>query len=98
MGPRGIRIGSGEGSKMRNFIVCTVHLTVKVIKSIKLRWAGKSKLVKGKICFKILKGKPTGNRTFRILGVENIILQWILNKYVSIREIRLIRLMIGEHL
>ena len=25
-GPRGMRMGSGEGSTMRNFIVCTVHL------------------------------------------------------------------------
>ena len=24
--PRGMRFGSGEGSTMRNFIVCTVHL------------------------------------------------------------------------
>ena len=24
--PRGMRMGSGEGSTMRNFIVCTVHL------------------------------------------------------------------------
>ena len=26
LGPRGMRIGIGEGSTMRNFIVCTVHL------------------------------------------------------------------------
>ena len=26
LGPRGMREGSGEGSTMRNFIVCTVHL------------------------------------------------------------------------
>ena len=26
LGLRGMRIGSGEGSTMRNFIVCTVHL------------------------------------------------------------------------
>jgi len=25
-GPKGIRMGSEEGSAMRNFIVCTVHL------------------------------------------------------------------------
>ena len=25
-GPIGMRMGSGEGSTMRNFIVCTVHL------------------------------------------------------------------------
>ena len=27
MGPRGIRIGSGQGFTMTKFIVCTVHLT-----------------------------------------------------------------------
>ena len=26
LGPRGMRMGNGEGSTMRNFIVCTVHL------------------------------------------------------------------------
>ena len=26
LGPRGMRMGSGEGSTMRNLIVCTVHL------------------------------------------------------------------------
>ena len=29
-------MGSGEGSTMRNFIVCTVHLIVRVIKSRRL--------------------------------------------------------------
>ena len=33
-------MGSEEGSTMRNFIVCTVHLIVTVIKSRRLRWAG----------------------------------------------------------
>ena len=32
-------MGSGEGSTMRNFIVCTVHLIVRMIKSRRLRWA-----------------------------------------------------------
>jgi len=26
LGPKGMRMGSGEGSTMKNFIVCTVHL------------------------------------------------------------------------
>ena len=26
LGPRWMRMGSGEGSKIRNFIVCTIHL------------------------------------------------------------------------
>ena len=36
LGPRGIRMGSGEGFTKRNFIVCTAQL----IKSRRLRWAG----------------------------------------------------------
>ena len=41
IGPRGTRMGSGEGSTMRNFMVCTVHLIlVRVSKSRRLRWAG----------------------------------------------------------
>ena len=34
-----MRMGSGEGSTKRNFIVCTVHLIVRVIKARRLRWA-----------------------------------------------------------
>ena len=26
LGPKGMRMGSGEGNTMRNFIVCTIHL------------------------------------------------------------------------
>ena len=35
-----MRMGSGEGSAMRNVIVCTGHLIDRVIKSRRLRWAG----------------------------------------------------------
>ena len=53
MGPRGMRIGSGEGSTMRNFIV---------IKSRRLRWAGHvSKMEEGRSSFKMLTGF-TGKR------------------------------------
>ena len=46
---------SGEGSTMRNFIVCTVHLI--------LRWAGHvARMEEGRSAFKILTGKPTGKR------------------------------------
>ena len=58
MGPRGMRIGNGEGSTMRNFIVCTVR----VIRSTRLKWA--EHLVgieEGRYTFKILTGKPTRN-------------------------------------
>ena len=56
MGPSGIRIGSGEGSTMTNFIVCTVHL-VRVIKSRRLRWTGDvARFEEGTSAFKILTG------------------------------------------
>ena len=35
-----MRKGCEERATMRNFIVCNVHLVVKMIKSIRLRWAG----------------------------------------------------------
>ena len=51
-------MGSGEGSTMRNFIVCTVHL---VIKSRRLRWAGHVvRMEEGRSAFKILAANPAG--------------------------------------
>ena len=53
-------MGIGEGSAMRNFIVCTVR----VIKSRRLRWAHHvARMEKGRRAFEILTGKPTGKRT-----------------------------------
>ena len=50
-------MGSGEGSTMRNFVVCTVHLIVRVIKSRRLRWAGHVvRMEEGRSAFKILTG------------------------------------------
>ena len=49
MGTSGIRMGSGEGSSMRNFIVCTVHLIC-------------SQNGGSRSAFKIVAGKPTGKR------------------------------------
>ena len=61
MGPRRIRIVSGEGSTMRNLIVYSVSLIVRVIKSRRLRWAGHVvRTVEGRTVFKMLSGKPTG--------------------------------------
>ena len=60
MGTTGMRMGNGEGSTMRNFIVCTVYLIVKVIKSRRLRWAGHvAKMEEGWKAFKILTGAIT---------------------------------------
>ena len=65
MGPRGMRKGSGEGSSMMNFVVCTKsspHI-VRVIKSRRLRWAGNvARMEEGRSAFKILTGKSTGKR------------------------------------
>ena len=61
MGPRGMRMGSAEGSTTRNYIVCTVHLIE--IKSTSLRWANHvARMDEGRSGFKILTGKPTGKR------------------------------------
>ena len=53
-------MGSGEGSTMRNFIVCTVHLIARMIKSRRLRWARNvARMEEGRSAFKILTGKFT---------------------------------------
>ena len=77
MGPRGMRMGSGEGSTMRKFIVCTFSPNiVRVIKSRRLRWAGHvARMEVGSRVFKILTGKPTGRRPLgrpRSRGEDNI--------------------------
>ena len=56
-------MGNGEGSTMRNFIVCTVHLIyiARVIKSRRLSWAG-HRMEESRSSFKMLTGKPTGKR------------------------------------
>ena len=59
-----MRMGSGEGSTMRNFIACIVHLIKSVnLDLIRLRWAGHvARMKEGRSAFKILAGKPTGER------------------------------------
>ena len=55
MGPREMRMGSGECSIMRNVIVCTVQL----IYSGLMRWAGHvARMEEGRSAFKILTGNP----------------------------------------
>ena len=54
-----MKMGSGEGSSMRNFIICAVR----VIISRRLRWAGHiARMEEARSAFKILTGKPTGRR------------------------------------
>jgi hypothetical protein len=62
-----MRMGSGEGSTMRNFIVCTVLPNiVRVIKSRRLRWAGYvAKMLEGMSAFKILTGCTYRKQTLR---------------------------------
>ena len=49
---------------MRNFIVCTVHLIVRVIKSRRLRWTGHvARQEESRCTFKSLIGKRTGKRS-----------------------------------
>ena len=60
-------MGSGEGSTMRNFIVCTVRLIVRVIKSRRLRLSGHKE---GMSAFIILTGKPTGKSPLDWPGVH----------------------------
>ena len=62
-------MGSGEGSTMRNFIVCNVHLydyIVMVMESRTMRWAGHlARMKEGITAFIFLTGKLTGE-TFRM--------------------------------
>ena len=57
---------------MPNFIVCIVHLIVKVIKSRIIRWAGHvARMEKNMSVFKILTGKPIGKRPLGMPRWEN---------------------------
>ena len=75
-------MANGEGSTMRNFIVCTVHLIVRVIKSRRLSWAGQvARMKEGRSASKILTGTPAGNRPLGRVSVDGRkTLEWILKK------------------
>ena len=55
-------MGSGEGYTMRNFIVCTVHLTKSGRLNIeKMRWASHvARMEEGRTSLKILTGQSAG--------------------------------------
>ena len=64
MGPREMRMESGEGFKMRELrrLHCSPNV-VRVIKSRRLRWTFHvARMEEGRSAFKILIGKPTGKR------------------------------------
>ena len=70
-------MGSGEGSTMRNFIVCTVHL-------IQSGWSGHvSTMVEGRSAFKILTGKHT-----RKIPLGSPRRRWEDNIRMDLKEIR----------
>ena len=65
MGPRGMRLGEWRmfHNEKLHSLYCSPNI-VRVIKSIRLRWAGHvARMKEGRIAFKILPGKPTGKRT-----------------------------------
>ena len=77
-----MRIENGESLTVRNFIVCTIHLIVRVIKSRRLRWTGHvTRMEEGRSAFKILTNKLTGWRLREHLDVDRrTILELIFNK------------------
>ena len=64
---REMRMGSGEGFTMRNFIVCIVPPNiVRVIKSRRLRWTGHvARMEEDGRAFKMLTGCTYRQHTFR---------------------------------
>ena len=60
-GPRGMRMGSGEGSTMRKFIFCTFHLIYSGY--LNLEDCLVARMEEGKSTFKILTSKPKGNKS-----------------------------------
>ena len=55
---RGMIMGSGEGSTMRKFIICTVYLIGVVLESRRLIWAGHvTRMEEDRNTLKTLKGK-----------------------------------------
>ena len=88
---------TGEGSTMRNFIVCTVHLIVRVIKSRKLRWAGNvARMEEGRRVFKIVTGTDTGKsslgsprRRMDLKGIGISTRNWVDSAHVRVNAMQL---------
>jgi hypothetical protein len=63
LGPRGMRMEIGEGSRMGNLIVSVHLIVVRVTNSRRLRWVGYVAIMEeGKSAFKMLTDKPTQKR------------------------------------
>ena len=55
-------VRTGEGSTMRNFIICFIHL-IRLNESRRLSWVSHVvRMEEGRSAFKIITGKPTGKR------------------------------------
>jgi hypothetical protein len=55
-------VRTGEGSTMRNFIICFIHL-IRLNESRRLSWASHVvRMEEGRSAFKIITGKPTRKR------------------------------------
>ena len=84
MGPRGMRMGSGEG--LHNEELHSLYRSpniVRVIKSRRLRWAGHvARMEEGRSAFKIFTGKPTGKRPS--VGSRH---RWENNIRIALKEI-----------
>ena len=73
LGPREMRIGSGECSTMENsiFVQFTYYVVVRMIKSRRLKWAGHVAILEeGRDAFKMLIGKHTGKRPLARPGLR----------------------------
>ena len=56
-------MGSTGGIAIRNYIIYSVHLVVRVVKSRGISWAGlEARMEEGRSAFKIVTYKPTGKR------------------------------------
>jgi hypothetical protein len=79
-----MKLWSGEGSTMRNY---RFYHSSNIFRAIKSRRLGREKhlarIEEGRCVFKIITGKPTGNRPLgRPISRWKAMLQWILKKWV----------------
>ena len=71
-----------KGEWRRNFAFCNIFVTFRAVNCRRFRKTGYvARMDKVRSAFKMLTGKPTGNRSQEGLGVDGrTVLEWILNK------------------